>query len=75
MIRVSREYLWVLCREERSSEVTHTSVLVCPCCESEYKPQGAKQPMSLRCGHTFCSGSSLTYEYTATHTHIRAHCN
>lgn len=30
--------------------------LVCPVCEDEFEVEGDKQPMSLHCGHTFCSG-------------------
>ncbi|XP_064392255.1 tripartite motif-containing protein 12A-like isoform X3 [Halichondria panicea] len=31
------------------------SVLTCPGCDCDYDTQGGKKPMSLRCGHTFCS--------------------
>ncbi len=30
--------------------------LVCPGCGENFEAKGDRQPMSLRCGHTFCSG-------------------
>ena len=31
--------------------------LVCSNCDDDYEVDGDRQPMSLRCGHTFCLGS------------------
>ena len=61
------------------------SVLSCPACGEEYQSEGKQQPMSLRCGHTFCLGEeqigmtlicNATMSVTCTHTeggtiHIR----
>ncbi len=50
-----------ICRAQRSTSgelARQNSVLTCPGCDCDYDTQGGKKPMSLRCGHTFCSGTA-----------------
>lgn len=35
-----------------------SSVLSCPICSKEFQAKGKMQPMSLICGHSFCTGES-----------------
>ena len=50
--------LFALCRtkNDMQSLASSISVLSCPACGEEYQSEGKQQPMSLRCGHTFCLG-------------------
>lgn len=37
------------------------SFLSCPGCAESFETKDPKQPMSLRCGHTYCSGNGVRY--------------